>query len=108
MTIFCDSKFMLNGVVSHYCLKVVGNKTVAALARIKKRSTSKREAPPVCRNGFATAGLPFAKGHVIALELSGSDEAHNVVPQFEDWQGKQNGAWRQMEVDLLNEAGKLM
>lgn len=96
-----ESTFILDGVTSSLRMKSgAGNTTLAVLAVIRHRKTSKRKGPPSCGNGFDTAYLPFAKGHVIALELGGSDNQYNVVPQFEDWQGKANGAWRQMEIEL--------
>ena len=108
MPVEYEGTFSLNGVVSDYCVEVAGGNTVAVLARIKVRPTSSRAGPPACGNGFETAYLAFAKGHVIALELGGSDKPANVVPQFEHWQGKQNGAWRMMEMDFVKHAGKLM
>jgi hypothetical protein len=95
-----DTTFNFRGVTSGFCMKYAGTTTQAVLATIRPRSTAGRPPPPDCGNGFDTSYLPFAKGHVIALELGGSDEPFNVVPQFEDWQGKLNGAWRQMEVAL--------
>lgn len=108
MTIEREQTFSLNGVTSNYCVKIVGTTTVAALAEIRIRPTSNRKGPPKCGNGFETARLAFAKGHVVALELGGSDKASNVVPQFEHWQGKPNGAWRQMEEELKAHHGKMM
>lgn len=108
MTVEYESTFSLNGVVSDYCVKLAGVNTVAVLARIKVRPTSNRAGPPDCGNAFETAYLAFAKGHVIALELGGSDKPANVVPQFEHWQGKPNGAWRMMEMDFVKHAGKMM
>jgi hypothetical protein len=95
-----DTSFSFRGVTSSFCMKYAGTTTQAVLATIRPRTTAGRPPPPNCGNGFDTSYLPFAKGHVIALELGGSDEPFNVVPQFEDWQGKLNGAWRQMEVAL--------
>lgn len=97
-----ENTFSLGGVKSSLCMKYtpVGHSTQAVLAVIRHRGTHKRQGPPECGNGFQTAYLPFAKGHVVALELGGSDASYNVVPQFEDWQGKPNGAWRKMEIEL--------
>ena len=88
------------------CMKYSGNTTSSVIAIIKTRTkvSKNRKGPPACGNGFETAYLAFAKGHIIALELGGSDDQFNVVPQFEDWQGKANGEWRQMEVEV----GKVM
>ena len=100
MTLVIDNTFNLNGTVSNFCMRIAGTTTTAVLARIRVRPTAERAGPPACGNGFDTARLAFAKGHVIALELGGSDHPANVVPQFEHWQGKANGAWRQMEIAL--------
>jgi hypothetical protein len=112
MAIAHPESFTLQGVTSNYCMKKSGAgddaTTLAVLAEIRVRKTSGRDSPPICGNGFETAKLPFAKGHVIALELGGSDDPGNVVPQFEDWQGKPNGAWRQMEIELMQHHGKMM
>ncbi len=108
MSIVNETTFKLNGTTSNFCMKLVGSKTVAVLGLIKLRSSSSRDSPPACGNGFETDYLAFAKGHVIALELGGSDNCNNVVPQFEHWQGKPNGAWRQMEIALRAHAGKTM
>lgn len=99
-----DDTFLLDGVKSSLCMKysAADHSTQSVLAVIRHRRTQKRAGPPACGNGFQTAYLPFAKGHVIALELGGSDVSYNVVPQFEDWQGKANGAWRRMEIELQN------
>jgi hypothetical protein len=101
-----DRKFFLNGVTSKLAMKVdtATNYTLSVLGCVQKRTTKKRDSPPSCGNGFETAGLPFAKGHVIALELGGSDDPYNVVPQFEYWQGLPNGAWRQMESEVYEGA----
>jgi hypothetical protein len=96
-----DKAFGLEGVVSNICMRHIANGgTFAVLGRINRRGTSNRDSPPLCGNRFDTSYLPFAKGHLIALELGGSDNEYNVVPQFEDWQGKLNGEWRQMESAL--------
>lgn len=108
MSVANETAFSLNGVTSNFCMKLSGAKTVAVLGLIKVRASSNRDSPPACGNGFETDYLAFAKGHVIALELGGSDHRNNVVPQFEHWQGKPNGAWRQMEIELKDHAGKIM
>jgi hypothetical protein len=96
-----DTTFSLSGVTSHLIMKYdVEDNTTTVLGFIQHRETKKRKGPPDCGNGFDTSYLPFAKGHVIALELGGSDDKYNVVPQFEHWQGKPNGAWRMMENAL--------
>lgn len=100
MALVKETEFLLGGVQSDFCMKVSGQNTVSVLAAVKKRGTSKRKPPPTCGNGFETAYLPFAKGHIIALELGGSDNASNVVPQFEKWQGEGNGPWRMMEQTI--------
>ena len=97
-----DFDFNLSGVRSKLCMKydMGTSRTEAVLCLVQHRKTSNRKGPPDCCNGFDTSYLPFAKGHVVALELGGSDDQFNVVPQFEDWQGKPNGVWRQMEIAL--------
>lgn len=82
------------------------NRTDAVLAKIQHRSSTKpRPAmPDLCGNGYKTESLPFAMGHVIALELGGSNHKLNIVPQFENWQGKPNGDWRAMEMELSRPA----
>ena len=99
-----DTTFQLNGVTSNMRMKHVGGNTVAVLAVIQKRVSKGRENPPDCGNGYDTASLAFAKGHVIALEIGGADSPRNVVPQFEHWQGKPNGAWRIMETAIFKGA----
>lgn len=47
-----------------------------------------------------TGVIDAQKGHIMALELGGPDEAFNIVPQWANWQA--NGAWRQMEKDILS------
>lgn len=42
------------------------------------------------------------KGHIMALELGGPDMSANIVPQWANWQA--NGAWRQMEKQVLAQA----
>jgi hypothetical protein len=96
-----DTMFSLSGVTSHLIMKYNDEDyTTTVLGYIQHRVTKNRKGPPACGNGYDTSYLPFAKGHVIALELGGSDDVYNVVPQFEHWQGKPNGAWRIMENAL--------
>jgi hypothetical protein len=98
-----DTTFSLDNVVSNICMRHnVDGRTDAVLGIIRHRRTKARRGPPKCGNQFQTDKLPFAKGHVIALELGGSDHEFNVVPQFECWQGHANGEWRQMEKDLTS------
>lgn len=99
-----DSTFKLNGVTSNLCMKHEGKNTVAVLAVIRKRVSKGRDGPPTCGNEYETASLAFAKGHLVALELGGSDHPYNVVPQFEHWQGKPNGEWRIMETAIYSSA----
>jgi len=70
-----DNTFKLHNVQSNIIMKVDSQfNTLAVLGVINSRPTTEdREDPPKCGNGFQTADLPFAKGHVIALELGGSD-----------------------------------
>ncbi len=79
-----------------YALRLVGANTVGLLGRIECRPTSGRDNPPQPANGFNTAGTPFGNGHVLALNLGGTDDTRNLVPQWEQWQ--QTGTWRQVEV----------
>jgi len=107
MPIKHDFQFNLGGVTSNFCMKYNGDKcTTAVIARIQARETGDRDGPPACGNGFKTDATAFAKGHIIALQLGGSDDPYNVVPQFEWWQG--NGPWRKMETELEAYNGKLM
>jgi hypothetical protein len=64
--------------------------------RIERQGTDIRTTPPDCNSGFDTADTPFAKGHVMALELGGCDQSFNIVPQYEAWQSY--GEWRKMET----------
>ena len=97
-----DNTFNLGCVTSNICMQLTGTNTTAVLGLIKRRATGRRASPPACGNSYDTAYLPFAKGHILGLEIGGTDSPYNVVPQFEDWQGKANGEWRQMEIDLDN------
>ncbi|MFJ4145817.1 hypothetical protein [Pseudomonas sp. NPDC089734] len=67
---------------------------------IHRQDTGNRGEPPACHCGFLTGGTPFAKGHIMALELGGCDESFNIVPQYELWQGAAGGAWRDMETAI--------
>jgi len=96
-----NNDFTLGGVTSNICMKYHENgSTTAVLGIIRHRNTRGRSSPPACGNGYNTAELAFAKGHIIGLEIGGVDDGYNVVPQFEHWQGKPNGEWRQMEIEL--------
>lgn len=79
---------------------------------IHRQNTGDRDQPPNCHTGFVTEGTPFAKGHVMALELGGCDQSFNIVPQYERWQGSPgaaNGAsWRDMELSLRNGQQEVM
>jgi hypothetical protein len=109
MSVIAENTFTLNGKTSNFCVKINGGNTVGAIAVIKVRSSQGRDTPGPCGNGFDTTRLPFARGHIIASELGGSDLPQNLVPQFEDWQGKGNGAWRNMETTLsAGHDGKIM
>ncbi len=44
-----------------------------------------------------TGRVDMDKGHIFALELGGPDVAHNILPQFSQFQ--RNGVWRRMEVE---------
>lgn len=68
---------------------------------ISVQRTTGRENPPSPLSGFECAYTPFAKGHVMALELGGPDIPANIVPQYGLWQG--NGEWRTMEARLAGE-----
>ena len=106
MTLQTDTTFELNGVKTNMRMKVSGSTTLSVLAKVQKRPTRNRNPPPECGNGFETAYLPFAKGHIVALELGGSDNKYNVVPQFEMWQG--NGPWRAMEKLVHSTVGDML
>lgn len=80
---------------------------------IHRQGTGGRELPPDCLCGFNTADTPFAKGHIMALELGGSDASFNIVPQYERWQGNpgaagDGGTWRDMELALSAGAQQAM
>jgi len=82
----------------------VGGKSTAkhVVGLIVRQDTKDRPSPPDCLSEFDTAYTPFAKGHVMALELGGCDISANIVPQYGQWQGNARGAWRAMEVALAN------
>jgi hypothetical protein len=73
------------------------NRPVMLVGEIFPQSSQGRESPPGCYCGFETLGTAFARGHMMALELGGCDDSENIVPQYGQWQGNQNGAWRKME-----------
>lgn len=97
---------------SHDCyihtVTIGGQDTAQYLVgRIVRQGTGDRLSPPRCLSGFDTDNTPFARGHVMALELGGCDDTSvvngvrlsaNIVPQYENWQGVRPGAWREMEV----------
>ncbi len=96
-----NNTFTLNSVTSCIRMQCQADGTPnAVLGVVRCRPTKDRDQPPDCGNGYVTERLAFAKGHLMALELGGVDDKWNVVPQFEHWQGKPNGAWRQMEIGL--------
>jgi len=66
------------------------------------QSSQGRSSPPGCYCGLETLGTAFARGHIMALELGGCDDSENIVPQYGEWQGKPNGAWRKMEIDVYD------
>lgn len=81
---------------SNYAVRLdAADNTSALLGIIQCRSTTGRPSPPQPHNGFNTAYTPFGNGHVLALSLGGTDEARNIVPQWEQWQ--QTGTWRKVE-----------
>jgi hypothetical protein len=96
-----QNPFSFKNVQSNMCMRYEDGNTTSVLAVIQPRGTTAgRKGPPECCNGFNTSGLPFAKGHIIALEIGGSDDPYNIVPQFEKWQGEQGSPWRNMEIEL--------
>ena len=52
------------------------------------------------------SSVSFDRGHVMALQLGGPDDAYNVVPQLNYWQ--QNGAWATMETSIVNVSSGLL
>lgn len=112
MGVKIDDTFSLKGVTSNICMLYDDGDheiTRAVIGRIRTRATQGRETADLkCGSGFVCAYLPFARGHVIALELGGSDNPYNVVPQFERWQNKA-GRWREMEEEIQKKYnGRLM
>ena len=66
------------------------------------RRDNNRSAPDLARNN----GRPdMHKGHTMALELGGPDDAQAIVPQWAQWQA--NGAWRAMELEVVSKARDL-
>jgi len=97
---------LVNSPGALYALRLVGTNTVGLLGLIQCRPTNDRENPPQPANGFNTAGTPFGNGHVLALNLGGTDDTRNLVPQWEQWQ--QTGVWRQVEVKCAEFNGGLL
>ena len=105
---------LMGAVNGHQCFihtTLVGGQQSAehVVGMIVRQGTGDRLSPPRCLSGFDTDYTPFAKGHVMALELGGCDEtagagnarvSANIVPQYEKWQGGPGGAWRDMEVAM--------
>jgi hypothetical protein len=77
-----------------------GNCPTLMAGFIQVVATTGRDNPPDPYSGFACGNSPYAKGHIMALELGGPDISENIVPQFGQWQGV--GEWRQMEVEVAN------
>lgn len=75
---------------------------------IHRQNTRGRDIPPDCISGFETDFTPFAKGHIMALELGGWDGSPNIVPQYGMWQGLRTGQWRIMEVEMNESAAEAM
>lgn len=87
---------MANFVKNRYGILINADKLPVLLAGIISTTTTKgRPSPPSPFSGFACENSPYAKGHIMALELGGPDIAENIVPQFGLWQGV--GEWRKME-----------
>ncbi|HEV2495236.1 MAG TPA: hypothetical protein VG204_19430 [Terriglobia bacterium] len=86
---------------AHYYIEHRDDLPRAVFGRIAVITTSGRENPPQPLSGFACDRTPFAKGHIMALELGGPDISANIVPQYGLWQG--NGEWRTMETTLAKE-----
>ncbi|HEX7348780.1 MAG TPA: hypothetical protein VF264_03905 [Rhodanobacteraceae bacterium] len=90
---------------SNYCIHVDSHdNTVGVVGLIQCRQTAGRPSPPQPYNRFNTALTPFGNGHVFALSLGGTDEARNIVPQWEQWQ--QTGTWRKVETACESYDGK--
>ena len=70
---------------------------------IHRQETRGRDNPPPCLSEFETFATPFARGHIMALELGGPDISANIVPQYGQWQGNEQGDWRKMEVKIRYE-----
>ena len=83
------------------------NRPVLMVGRLHRQDAAGRATPPPdCVSGFDTAGTPFAKGHIMAVELGGWDDSNNIVPQYEKWQALPNGAWRAMEIAIFQDGSK--
>jgi hypothetical protein len=72
------------------------SRPVSLVGKITVQATTDRPSPPASISGFNTDNTPFAKGHIMALELGGPDVSENIVPQYERWQGGHD--WRNMET----------
>ncbi len=112
MRVEIDNTFSLTGVTSNiYMLYDEGRDSVTThvIGRIQVRKTKGRKTDKLkCGSGFVCEELPFARGHVIGLEIGGSDNPYNVVPQFQRWQNK-GAPWRDMEEAIAKHfAGALM
>lgn len=91
---------MPNFLQNRYGILMEGNCPVLLAGLIQVVATTGRENPPNPFSAFECGNSPYAKGHIMALELSGPDISENIVPQFGQWQGV--GEWRQMEVEVAN------
>jgi hypothetical protein len=80
------------------------NRPLMLVGEIFPQSSEVRDYVPPCFSGFKTGGTAFAQGHIMALELGGCDDSENIVPQYGQWQGNQNGAWRKMEKAVYDHA----
>lgn len=87
---------MNNFLKNSYGILFDGNCPTLVAGLIQVVSTKDRETPFAPYSGFICGDSPYAKGHIMALELSGPDIPENIVPQFGQWQGV--GDWRKMEV----------
>ncbi len=68
---------------------------------VDPRGTKGRQSPPVI-DIFATENSFFDKGHLLALELGGSDDQSNLIPQFREQ--NQRGEWKRLENQLRERA----
>mgnify|MGYP003384622099 CR=1 FL=1 len=95
----------INQTGKQYAMRMNGENTIGVLALIAPVSTVGRDLPPQPHNGFNTSDTPFGNGHVFALNLGGTDDRHNLVPQWENWQ--QSGQWRRVETDCISFPGHI-